>query len=41
MQECGQPPNDIVKELAPDFDISALGQLSPEMAESPENCCIM
>ncbi|PWA87721.1 Pex19 protein [Artemisia annua] len=27
MQECGQPPNDIVKELAPDFDISALGQL--------------
>ncbi|XP_024958705.1 peroxisome biogenesis protein 19-2-like isoform X1 [Cynara cardunculus var. scolymus] len=40
MQECGQPPNDIVQELAPDFDISALGQLSPEMSDS-QNCCIM
>ncbi|KAJ0048799.1 hypothetical protein Pint_15869 [Pistacia integerrima] len=27
MQECGQPPNDIVQELAPDFDFSSLGQL--------------
>ncbi|KAJ0736420.1 putative pex19 protein [Helianthus annuus] len=27
MQECGQPPNDIVKELAPDFDISTFTQL--------------
>lgn len=27
MQECGQPPNDIVQELAPDFDLSNLGQL--------------
>lgn len=27
MQECGQPPNDIVQELAPDFDITSLGQL--------------
>lgn len=27
MQECGQPPNDIVRELAPDFDLSSLGQL--------------
>ncbi|GKB27618.1 peroxisome biogenesis protein 19-2-like protein [Tanacetum coccineum] len=41
MQECGQPPNDIVKELAPDFDISALGQLSPEMVDAQQNCCIM
>ncbi|KAL1828471.1 hypothetical protein DCAR_0207694 [Daucus carota subsp. sativus] len=41
MQECGQPPNDIVQELAPDFDISTLGQLSPEMLDSQENCCIM
>ncbi|KAI3727458.1 hypothetical protein L6452_16072 [Arctium lappa] len=41
MQECGQPPNDIVKELAPDFDISAFGQLSPEMLDSQQNCCIM
>ncbi|KAK1430542.1 hypothetical protein QVD17_13356 [Tagetes erecta] len=41
MQECGQPPNDIVKELAPDFDISALGQLSPEMLDSQQNCCII
>ncbi|KAI3468946.1 hypothetical protein Pfo_025609 [Paulownia fortunei] len=41
MQECGQPPNDIVQELAPDFDLSTLGQLSPEMFESQQNCCIM
>ena len=27
MQECGQPPSDIQKELAPDFDLSSLGQL--------------
>ena len=27
MQECGQPPNDIVQELAPEFDLSNLGQL--------------
>ena len=27
MQECGQPPNDIVQELAPDFDIANLGQM--------------
>ncbi|KAJ8555611.1 hypothetical protein K7X08_013107 [Anisodus acutangulus] len=41
MQECGQLPNDIVHELAPDFDISSLGQLSPEMLEGQQNCCIM
>lgn len=41
MQECGQPPNDIVQELAPDFDLSSLGQLSPEMLESQQNCSIM
>ncbi|KAL9177968.1 hypothetical protein ABFS82_01G095000 [Erythranthe guttata] len=41
MQECGQPPNDIVQELAPDFDLSTLGQLSPEMFESQQGCCIM
>ncbi|KAL3829888.1 hypothetical protein ACJIZ3_018690 [Penstemon smallii] len=41
MQECGQPPNDIVQELGPDFDLSNLGQLSPEMFESQQNCCIM
>ncbi|KAM7525572.1 hypothetical protein LguiA_015474 [Lonicera macranthoides] len=41
MQECGQPPSDIVQELAPDFDISTLGQLSPEMLESQQNCSIM
>ncbi|XP_068669766.1 peroxisome biogenesis protein 19-1-like [Aristolochia californica] len=27
MQECGQPPNDIVPELAPDFDLTSLGNL--------------
>lgn len=27
MQECGQPPNDIVQELAPDFDLASLGLL--------------
>ncbi|PHU28473.1 Peroxisome biogenesis protein 19-1 [Capsicum chinense] len=41
MQECGQPPNDIVHELAPDFDISSFEQLSPEMLEGQQNCCIM
>ncbi|GAB2216931.1 hypothetical protein Droror1_Dr00000082 [Drosera rotundifolia] len=41
MQECGQPPNDIVRELAPDFDLSSLGQLSPETSRSQQNCCIM
>ncbi|CAI9099316.1 OLC1v1036111C1 [Oldenlandia corymbosa var. corymbosa] len=41
MQDCGQPPNDIVQELAPDFDLSNFGQLSPEMLESQQNCCIM
>ncbi|KAL2573496.1 hypothetical protein AAZV13_17G130400 [Glycine max] len=41
MQECGQPPNDIVQELAPDFDLASLGQLSPEMLETQPNCCIM
>ncbi|KAL2525167.1 Peroxisome biogenesis protein 19-2 [Abeliophyllum distichum] len=41
MQECGQPPNDIVQELAPGFDLSNLGQLSPEMLESQQNCSIM
>ncbi|KAF3791087.1 Peroxisome biogenesis protein 19-1 [Nymphaea thermarum] len=25
MQECGQPPNDIVQELAPDLDLASLG----------------
>lgn len=41
MQECGQPPNDIVQELAPDFDLASLGLLSPEMHDSQEKCCIM
>lgn len=27
MQECGQPPNDIVHELAPEFDLTNLSQL--------------
>lgn len=41
MQECGQPPNDIVQELAPEFDLSNFGQLSAEMSDSQQNCCIM
>ncbi|KAG9452318.1 hypothetical protein H6P81_005222 [Aristolochia fimbriata] len=42
MQECGQPPNDIVQELAPDFDLSTFGNsLSQEMTDSNANCCIM
>ncbi|KAL5064301.1 hypothetical protein RYX36_026038 [Vicia faba] len=42
MQDCGQPPNDIVQELAPDFDLASLGQLSPEMSDgSQPNCSIM
>nr|CAD1835113.1 unnamed protein product [Ananas comosus var. bracteatus] len=41
MQECGQPPNDIVQELAPELDLSNLGQLSPEMLGTTPNCCVM
>ncbi|KAF9689884.1 hypothetical protein SADUNF_Sadunf01G0138800 [Salix dunnii] len=52
MQECGQPPDDIVQELAPDIDFANLGQMyqraelewdfrSPEMLEAQGNCCIM
>ncbi|GMH29842.1 hypothetical protein Nepgr_031685 [Nepenthes gracilis] len=41
MQECGQPPNDIVHELAPEFDLSNLAQLTSETPESQQNCCIM
>ncbi|KAG8071727.1 hypothetical protein GUJ93_ZPchr0006g42397 [Zizania palustris] len=41
MQECGQPPSDLVQEIAPDLDLSKLGQLSPEMLESAPNCCVM
>lgn len=41
MQECGQPPNDIVQELAPEFDLSNFGPLSPEAPDSQQNCCIM
>lgn len=43
MQECGQPPNDIVSELAPDLDLNNLGgQLSPEMFDpSSPNCSVM
>lgn len=41
MQECGQPPSDIVKEIDPGFDFASLGQISPEMLESSPNCCIM
>ncbi|KAK8323668.1 hypothetical protein V6Z12_A12G248400 [Gossypium hirsutum] len=41
MQECGQPPNDIVQELAPKFDLTNLSQLSPEILDSQQGCCIM
>ncbi|CAH2055202.1 unnamed protein product [Thlaspi arvense] len=27
MQECGQPPNDIVQEMGPGFDFASLGQM--------------
>ncbi|CDP09967.1 unnamed protein product [Coffea canephora] len=41
MQECGQPPNDIVQELAPEFDLSSFGPLSAETPDAQQNCCIM
>ncbi|KAK8538148.1 hypothetical protein V6N12_044285 [Hibiscus sabdariffa] len=41
MQECGQPPNDILQQLAPEFDLSNLNQLSPEMLDSQQNCSII
>ncbi|XP_038996221.1 peroxisome biogenesis protein 19-2-like [Hibiscus syriacus] len=31
MQDCGQPPNDILQQLAPDFDLFNLNHISPEM----------
>ncbi|GFP81700.1 peroxisome biogenesis protein 19-2 [Phtheirospermum japonicum] len=34
MQECGQPPKDIVQELAPGFDLSTLGQFVPRILEN-------
>jgi hypothetical protein len=27
MQECGQPPSDLVQDIVPDLDLSKLGQL--------------
>ncbi|KAG6487858.1 hypothetical protein ZIOFF_056596 [Zingiber officinale] len=41
MQECGQPPSDIVQELAPDLDLSNLGQLSPDQIDAAANCSVM
>ncbi|KAK9120626.1 hypothetical protein Syun_018243 [Stephania yunnanensis] len=41
MQECGQPPSDIVQDLAPDLDLANLGQLSPEALESKPNCAVI
>ncbi|CAL1401516.1 unnamed protein product [Linum trigynum] len=41
MQECGQPPDEIVRELAPDLDLASLGQITPEMLESQQNCSVM
>ncbi|KQK00638.1 peroxisome biogenesis protein 19-1 isoform X2 [Brachypodium distachyon] len=41
MQECGQPPSDLVQDIVPDLDLSKLGQLSPEMLESAPDCCVM
>ncbi|KFK37779.1 hypothetical protein AALP_AA3G028300 [Arabis alpina] len=41
MQECGQPPNDIVREMDPGFDFVNLGQVTPEMLEASPSCCIM
>uniref|UniRef100_A0A1J3E3B9 Peroxisome biogenesis protein 19-2 n=1 Tax=Noccaea caerulescens TaxID=107243 RepID=A0A1J3E3B9_NOCCA len=41
MQECGQPPSDIVQEMDPGFDFASLGQMSPDMLESSQNCCVM
>ncbi|CAN6279448.1 unnamed protein product [Urochloa humidicola] len=41
MQECGQPPSDLVQDIVPDLDLTKLGQLSPEMLESAPNCSVM
>ncbi|TXG51147.1 hypothetical protein EZV62_023671 [Acer yangbiense] len=40
MQECGQPPSDIVQELAPDFDLATLGQLGILRGCYGGGCCI-
>ncbi|EOA22011.1 hypothetical protein CARUB_v10002534mg, partial [Capsella rubella] len=42
MQECGQPPSDIVQEMDPVFDFASLGQMSPAMLEySSPSFCVM
>ncbi|XP_068650188.1 peroxisome biogenesis protein 19-1-like [Aristolochia californica] len=42
MQECGQPPNDIVQELTPDSDLTSFGNpLFQEMTDPNADCCIM
>uniref|UniRef100_A0A804L8E6 Uncharacterized protein n=1 Tax=Musa acuminata subsp. malaccensis TaxID=214687 RepID=A0A804L8E6_MUSAM len=41
IQECGQPPSDIVQELAPDLDLSNFGQFSPDQLDATSDCCIM
>ncbi|CAL1352196.1 unnamed protein product [Linum trigynum] len=41
MQECGQPPDEIIREFAPDLDLATLGQITPEMLDSQQNCSIM
>ncbi|KAM0935594.1 putative pex19 protein [Dioscorea sansibarensis] len=42
IQQLGHPPDDIIQELAPAFDLSNLdGQLNPELPEPASDCCIM
>ncbi|VAI59253.1 unnamed protein product [Triticum turgidum subsp. durum] len=36
MQECGQPPSDLVQDIVPDLDLSKLGQLTLLLLDS--NC---
>ncbi|URD81227.1 peroxisomal biogenesis factor 19 [Musa troglodytarum] len=41
IQECGEPPGDIVQELAPDLDLSNFRQLSPDQLGATSDCCIL
>ncbi|KAE8708311.1 Peroxisome bioproteinsis protein 19-2 [Hibiscus syriacus] len=37
MQDCGQPPNDILQQLAPDFDLFNLNHISIFLLQIPRN----
>ncbi|KAJ2889511.1 hypothetical protein IWW38_004662, partial [Coemansia aciculifera] len=39
MQDCGQPPNELLKILAPDMELDEKGEV--KVPEAPPNCIVM